>query len=75
MVDMLRILLVAGIGRAAVQAAFLASFFLWNIPIMVVPDPIDPLEVDHPLIFPQLYRNPAIPKTRTFFNVLLNRFD
>lgn len=42
---------------------------------MIVPDPIDPLEVDYPLILPQLYRNPAVPKTRTFFNLLLDRFD
>ena len=42
---------------------------------MVVPDPVDPLEVNHPAILPQFHRNPAVSESGTLFHLLLNRWD
>jgi len=75
MINILRFLLMTGVLRAAVMAAFFATFLLGYCPVVVIPNPIDPLDIDHPTLFPQFYRNPAIAESRTFFNLLLDRLD
>lgn len=75
MVDMLRPLLVAGIGRTAVTTSFFSPLLLRHSPVMIAPNPIDPLDVERPMVFLQLNRNPAIAIARMLFNLLLDRFD
>jgi hypothetical protein len=52
-VDILRLFLMTGVLGAAVTASFFAPFLLRYSPVMVTPDPIDPLEVDNPMILSQ----------------------
>jgi hypothetical protein len=72
MVNILRLLFIAGIIRAAAACSLLASFFLSCFKIVITPYAIDPLEVDIPSVFSKLYSDAPIAESRTLFNLLFN---
>ena len=69
-VDIFRLLLVAGIIRATITTSLFAAFLLRSLKIIVLPDTIDTLKVDIPLILFKLYRDLAITESRTLFDML-----
>jgi hypothetical protein len=72
MVDILRLLFIACVVRAASTCPLLASFFLPGFKIVITPYAIDPFEVDIPSVFSKFYRYTAIAESRTLFNLLFN---
>lgn len=73
MVDIVRLLFVAGIFRAAAAALLFTAFFLSRFKVVITPYAIDTLEVDIPSVFSKLYRYTPIAKPRTLFYLLFYR--